>query len=85
MPLICVIENTSLAKKSQEETVEDESRKPGEEPQEEPANGASERGKTFEDRLKTINIVQQNAIIISGRRINGGGAGSDKPSSERWL
>ena len=85
MAPIFVIENTFLVEKSQEETVEDESRKPGAESQEEPANGVSERGKTSEDRLKAINIVQQNAIIISGRRISGGGAGPDRPSSERWL
>lgn len=70
---------------SQEEKLQDESRKPEEDAPEEPANEAAEGGKASEDRLKAISVVQQNAVIVTGRRTTGDRSTREKPRSERWL
>ena len=63
--------------------MEEESRQPG--AQDEPAKGEPEEGKTSEDSPKAITVVQQNAVIVTGRRAKGGSSRSGKPNSERWL
>lgn len=63
----------------------DEARKPDEEPREEPEGEGAEEGKPLKDRLGVINMIQQNAVIVTGRKAKGGRSGPEKPSSERWL
>ena len=63
----------------------DEPRKSGREAREDPTSGAPEEGKTLEDHLNLMNVIQQNAVIITGREVKSDQAGPDKSSSERWL
>jgi hypothetical protein len=63
----------------------DEPRKSGREAREDPTSGAPEEGKRLEDHLNLMNVIQQNAVIITGRKVKRDQAGPDKSSSERWL
>lgn len=65
--------------------LQDESKKPDEEARDEPDDRATREGETSEGRLKAVNIVQQNAVIITGRREKGGRSKPEKPNSDRWL
>ncbi len=58
--------------------------------QDEPQNsGADPREEskvnTLEDHLNLINIIQQNAVIITGREVKGDRSDPDKSHSARWL
>jgi hypothetical protein len=63
----------------------DEPRKSGREAREDPTSGAPEEGNTLEDHLNLMNVIQQNAVIITGRKVKRDQSGPDKSSSERWL
>jgi len=63
----------------------DEPRKSGREAREDPTSGAPEEGNTLEDRLNLMNVIQQNAVIITGREVKRDQSRPDKSSSERWV
>jgi hypothetical protein len=65
--------------------LQDEPRKSGEEARKDPTSGTPEEGNTLGDHLSLINVIQQNAVIITGREVKGGQPGPDKSNSERWL
>lgn len=65
--------------------MQDEPRKPGEDARKDPINGMPEEADTFKKLLGYINVIQQNAVIITGREVKRGQARLDKSNSERWL
>ena len=42
-------------------------------------------GNALEDHLNVINFIQQNAVIVTGRKVKGSQPEQDKSDSERWL
>jgi hypothetical protein len=62
-----------------------EPRKPGEDAREDPISGTPEDVNTPENHLNLINVVQQNAVIITCQGVKGGRPEPDKSDSERWL
>jgi hypothetical protein len=40
---------------------------------------------SLEDHLNVINVIQQSAVIITGREVKGGQPEPDESNSERWL
>lgn len=62
-----------------------EPQNPGADPREDPSNGTPEEVDTPENHLNVINVIQQNAVIITGREVKRGQPEPDKPKSERWL
>jgi predicted NUDIX family phosphoesterase len=65
--------------------LQDEPRKPGENARKDPINGTPEEADTFKKHLDYINVIQQNAVIITGQEVKRGQARLDKWNSERWL
>jgi len=53
--------------------------------QEGPANETPKEGNTFRENLSMINVIQQNAVIVTGREMKGDHRRPDKSNSERWL
>ena len=58
--------------------------------QDEPQNSGADprkdpKANTLEDHLNVINVVQQNAVIITGQRVRGGQSEPDESNSGRWL
>lgn len=49
-----------------------------------PNNGAPEEDAP-ERSLTLVNVIQQNAVIITGRKVKGGRPKPDKSNSKRWL
>jgi len=62
-----------------------EAQNPGEDARGDPSNGKPEEGNALEDRPYLINIVQQNAVIVTGQKVKGGRRKPDKSNSGRWL
>lgn len=62
-----------------------EPRKPSEDAQEDPISGTPEDVHTPENHLNLINVIQQNAVIITGREAKRDRPEPDKANSERWL
>ena len=65
--------------------MQDEPRKPGEDARKVPINGRPEEADTLKKHLNSINVLQQNAVIITGREEKKGQPNPDKSNSERWL
>lgn len=49
-----------------------------------PNHGAPEEDAP-ERKLTLVNVIQQNAVIITGRKVKGGRPKQDKAKSKRWL
>ena len=65
--------------------MEDEPQNQGESPREDPINGLPEEDDALENQPDLINVIQQNAVIVTGWRVRGEQPGPDKPESEGWL
>jgi hypothetical protein len=65
--------------------LQDETRKPGEDARKDPIKGTPEEADTLTKHLNLINVIQQNAVIITGRKMKRGQAKPEKSISERWL
>jgi hypothetical protein len=65
--------------------LEDEPQNQGESPLEDPINGMPEEDDALENQSDLINVIQQNAVIVTGWRVRGEQPGPDKPESEVWL
>lgn len=59
--------------------MQDERQDPGADPRGNPKVNA------LEDHLNVINVIQQGAVIITGREVKGGRPEPDEPDSDRWL
>ena len=44
-----------------------------------------EEGNTLEGRLNLLNVIQQNAVIITGHAVKRGQPEPEESKSERWL
>jgi hypothetical protein len=65
--------------------LQDETRKPGEDARKDPIKGTPEEADTLTKHLNLINVIQQNAVIITGRKMKRGQPKPEKSNSERWL
>jgi len=65
--------------------LQDEPRKPGEDARADPTTETPEEANTLENHLNLINVIQQNAVIVTGREVKGGQPEPDESKSERWL
>jgi hypothetical protein len=65
--------------------LQDEPRKPGEDARKDPINGRPDEADTLKKHLNFINVIQQNAVIITDREEKRGHPKPDKSNSERWL
>lgn len=65
--------------------MQDEPRNPDADAQEDSTDGTPEEANGIEENLNLINVIQQNAVIITGREVKGGRPEPDKSNSERWL
>jgi hypothetical protein len=53
--------------------------------QEYPTDGTPEEANRIEENLNLINVVQQNTVVITGRKVKRGQPERDESNSERWL
>ncbi len=65
--------------------MQDEPRKPGGDARKDPINGTPDEADTLKKHLNFINVIQQNAVIITDREEKRGHPKPDKSNSERWL
>lgn len=65
--------------------MQDEPRNPDADAQEDSTDGTPEEANGIEENLNLINVIQQNAVIITGREVKGGQPEPDESNSERWL
>lgn len=61
--------------------MQDEPQKPGEDAREEPTNEAQEEGETLKERRNVVNVIQQNAVIITSWK----GGRKGETNSKRWV
>lgn len=62
----------------------DTPRKPGGDAPEDPSNGPLEGDNTLSG-LNSVNVVQQNAVVITRKGMKRDQREPDKPAPERWL
>jgi len=65
--------------------LQDETRKPGEDARKDPIKGTPEEADTLTKHPNLINVIQQNAVIITGRKMKRDQPKPEKSNSERWL
>jgi hypothetical protein len=65
--------------------LQDETWKAGEGARRDPIKGTPEEADTLTKHLNLINVIQQNAVIITGRKMKRGQPKPEKSNSERWL
>ncbi len=65
--------------------LQDEPRNQDAEDREDPISGMPEEGSRVENRLSLINVVQHNAVIITGREVKRVRPETGKSDSQRWL
>ena len=65
--------------------MQDETRKPGEDARKDPVKGTLEEADTLTKHLNLSNVIQQNAVIITGQKVERGQPKPEKSNSERWL
>jgi hypothetical protein len=65
--------------------LQDEPRSPDADAQEDPTDGTPEEANRIEENLNLINVVQQNTVVITGRKVKRGQPERDESNSERWL
>ncbi len=68
----------------QEDAVRDTPGKPGGDAREDPTNGPLEEDNSFSG-LNSINVVQQNAVVITRKGMKRDQREPDKAAPERWL
>jgi len=64
--------------------VRDTPRKPGGDAREDPTKGPLDEDNTFSG-LNSINVVQQNAVVITSKGMKRDQREPDKAAPERWL
>lgn len=65
--------------------MQDEPRNPDADAQEDPTDGTPEEANGIEENVNLINVIQQNAVIITSREVKGGRPEPDESNSERWM